>query len=281
MSRAFLPLLLLAVGAIALFVSGYDGPAAGERSITLATTTSTENSGLLSHLLEPWSEATGIQVKVIAVGTGRALALGERGDADLVLVHARSREDAFIAAGHGIDRRDVMWNDFVIVGPPSDPAGIRGMRDAGKALAAIAANRALFVSRGDDSGTHIRELELWAHAGVYANYPSSGADTYLKAGQGMGPCLTMADQRRAYVLTDRGTFLAARRTKDLEVLVEGDPHLRNAYGAMLVNPQRHPHARTDAARRLLDHLTSPEGQARIGAFRMDGEVLFHPHAAGD
>lgn len=281
MNRAFLPVVLLAAGVAALLWIGHDRPDPPETSLTLATTTSTENSGLLSYLLKPWSEETGIRVKVIAVGTGKALALATRGDADLILVHARKREDAFVAAGYGVDRRDVMWNDFVIAGPAADPAGVRGMRDAGKALAAIAARGALFVSRGDDSGTHIRELELWAHTGAYANHPAAGTASYLKAGQGMGPCLTMADQKRAYVLTDRGTFLAARKGKELEILVAGDPRLRNPYGAILVNPAKHPHVHTEPARALLEFLTSPEGQQRIGAFRVDDEVLFHPHTAGD
>lgn len=277
MKAAFLPLVLLGVAAAVLLVLGYDRPEPSDRSVTLATTTSTENSGLLRHLLTPWSERTGIQVKVVAVGTGKALALARRGDADLLLVHARAREDAFVAEGHGIDRRDVMWNDFVIVGPPQDPAGVRGMRDAAQALARIAESGARFVSRGDDSGTHIRELALWHRAQI----DPERRDFYHKAGQGMGPCLTMADQRRAYILTDRGTYLAVKQGKDLAVLVEGDPGLRNPYGAILVNPAKHRHVHSAPARALLDHLTSPAGQARIGAFRVGGEILFHPHAVGD
>lgn len=278
MRRALLPLAcgLLIAGVAALLWTLYDAPSEPGTSVTLATTTSTENSGLLRYLLKPWSKETGIDVQVIAVGTGKALALARRGDADLLLVHARQREDAFVEQGHGIDRRDVMWNDFVIVGPAADPAGIRGMQDAAKAFARIAQAGAAFISRGDDSGTHIREQAVWKRAGV----APEGRDFYHKAGQGMGPCLTMASQREAYVLTDRGTYLAMQANQALTVLVEGDPALRNPYGAILVNPEKHPHVEINAARKLLDFLTSPEGQERIGAFRKGGEVLFHPHRSG-
>ena len=241
--------------------------------LRLATTTSTDDSGLLDVLLPPFEEREGVKVDRIAVGTGRALALAERGDADLLLVHARAREDAFVAAGWGIDRRDVMGNDFVIAGPPDDPAGIKGSSDAAAALRRLATVEATFISRGDDSGTHARELMLWEAAGLEPNWPG-----YAEAGQGMGSCLNIADERRAYVLTDRGTFLSFGKKVELAVLVEGDPALRNPYGAILVNPERHPHVKIDLARKLLDYLTSPEGQARIDAFRVDGQVLFHSHA---
>jgi len=276
MRSAFLPILLLLAGTLTLLVLGRDRPEPVDASLTLATTTSTENSGLLAYLLRPWSKETGIHVRIIAVGTGKALALARRGDADLVLVHARAREDAFVASGHGVDRRDIMWNDFVIAGPPSDPAVIRGMTNAAEALARIAKRGAPFISRGDDSGTHIRERALWKRAQTNPERRTF----YFKAGQGMGPCLTMADERRAYVLTDRGTFLAVRAHKNLTVLVQGDPALRNPYGAMLVNPARHPRVHVKAARALLDYLTSPVGQKRIGSFRVDGKVLFHPHRGG-
>jgi len=240
--------------------------------VRLATTTSTENSGLLEWLLPPFEERENIEVQVIAVGTGQALALGERGDADLLLVHARAREDAFMDAGHGAERRDVMWNDFVILGPPSDPAGVHGLTDASVALRRIADAKSPFVSRGDDSGTHIKERALWAKTGG----PPEGEPFYLDAGQGMGKCLVMADEKRAYVLADRGTFLSVKSTIDLEVLVEGDPALRNPYGVILVDPKRHPGVHAGAAGRLFDYLTSPAGQARISAFRVDGAQLFHP-----
>ncbi|MHC4579471.1 MAG: ABC transporter substrate-binding protein [Planctomycetota bacterium] len=245
-------------------------------TVRLATTTSTHNSGLLGFLLPPFEEATGIEVQVLAVGTGQALELGRRGDADLLLVHAREREDAFVAEGHGSERRDVMWNDFVLAGPRADPAGVRGLRDAAAALARIAARGARFVSRGDDSGTHIRERALWKLVGG----APEREPFYLSAGQGMGNCLVMADEKRAYVLTDRGTLLAFAGRVDLDVLVEGDARLRNPYGALLVNPERHPRVRADAARRLFDYLVSDEGQARIAAYRVRGNVLFHSYKSG-
>jgi tungstate transport system substrate-binding protein len=264
-------LALLVFSALSLVACG----ASTEPSvIVLATTTSTDNSGLLDALLPPFEKREGIKVNRVAVGTGRALALAKRGEADLILVHARAREDAFVAEGFGIDRRDIMWNDFVIAGPPADPAGIRGTTGAAKALAKIAAAEADFISRGDDSGTHIREQSLWKAAGLVPGWTG-----YREAGQGMGPCLTIAHEKQAYVLSDRGTFLSYGQRVDLEVLCEGDPALRNPYGAILVNPAKHPHVRVKAARKLLNYLTSPEGKDRIDAFRVDGEILFHAHRA--
>ncbi|MFV1959055.1 MAG: substrate-binding domain-containing protein [Planctomycetota bacterium] len=247
------------------------GPSAEATRLRLATTTSTRDSGLLDWLLPPFEAATGIEVQVVAVGTGQALALGRRGDADLLLVHARRREDAFLAAGDGLERRDVMWNDFVLVGPRDDPAGIRGLGDGARALARIGAHRAVFISRGDDSGTHTRERALWKKAGGRPAW-----DGYLEAGQGMGACLTIADEKQAYTLTDRGTWLARRSLSDLVVLVEGHPALRNPYGTILVDPRRHPGVHAEAARKLFEYLTSREGQERIGAYRVDGVALFHP-----
>lgn len=240
--------------------------------VRLATTTSTENTGLLEYLLPPFEEENHIEVQVIAVGTGQAIAIAERGDADIVLVHARSREDAFVAGGHGVDRRDVMWNDFVILGPPADPAQIRGMNDAAAAFRRIRDAHAAFVSRGDDSGTHIREKEIWTAAG---GAPSANDDWYLSAGQGMGKCLVVADEKSAYVLADRGTFLAFKGKVDLEVLVERDRRLRNEYGAILVSPTLHPNVEAKGARALLDYLTSKEGRERIASFCVEGEPLFH------
>ena len=257
------------------FLTACGGPEAPPR-IRLATTTSTDDSGLLDFILPPFEAREGVKVDRIAVGTGRALALARRGDADIILVHARAREDAFVAEGWGVDRRDVMWNDFVIAGPGEDPAGVEGATDAADALRRIAAAGARFISRGDDSGTHTRELDLWKAAGITSAWPAW--PEYKEAGQGMGPCLTIADQARGYVLTDRGTYLAFGARVDLEVLVEGDPALRNPYGAILVNPERHPHVNAAGARKLLDYLTSPGGQAKIAAFRVDGQALFHPHA---
>ncbi len=244
--------------------------------VRLATTTSTDSSGLLRWLLPPFEEREGIEVQVVAVGTGQALALGKSGDADLVLVHAREREDAFLRAGHGCERRDVMWNDYVVLGPRGDPARIRGMADAAAAFARIAEAGCAFVSRGDDSGTHIAERALWARVGGVPG----GREWYREAGQGMGPCLILADEMCAYLLADRGTFLSFRAKIDLEVLVEGDVALRNPYGVILVDPARHPGVRHALARRLFDYLTSPEGQRRIAEFKVGGETLFFPAVGG-
>ncbi|MHC4959153.1 MAG: ABC transporter substrate-binding protein [Planctomycetota bacterium] len=263
------------IALVVLLAACADTPGAPAR-VRLATTTSTENSGLLAYLLPPFEEAAGIDVQVIAVGTGQALALGKRGDVDVVLVHARTREDEFVAEGHGVDRRDIMWNDFVILGPREDSAGVKGLRDVRQALERIRTAKAKFVSRGDDSGTHIRELALWKTAGG----KPQDRDLYLAAGQGMGKCLIMADEVRGYILADRGTYLAFQGRLDLDVLVEGDPALRNPYGVILVNPDRHDHVNAAGARKLLDYLTSPEGQRRITAFRVKGQVLFHPASQG-
>ena len=241
--------------------------------IRLATTTSTYDSGLLEFLLPPFEASAGVKVDTVAVGTGRALALGRNGDADIILVHARAREDEFVAQGFGIDRRDIMWNDFLIAGPPEDPAGVGGLTDAAEALRRIAAAEAVFISRGDDSGTHTMEKSIWKAAGLTPEWPE-----YKEAGQGMGACLTIANEMRGYLLADRGTFLAFAGKVDLAVLVEGDPVLRNPYGAILVNPEKHPGANTEGARKLLEYLTSAEGQKRIGEFRVGGGVLFHPHS---
>lgn len=258
-----LTLQLLALTLLALVALSACGK---DRRIRLATTTSTDNSGLLAALLPPFEEETGIKVAVIAVGTGQALALGRRGDADVLLVHARGREDAFVAAGHGAFRRDVMFNDFVLLGPAEDPAGVGAAADVGVALAAIRAARAPFVSRGDDSGTHIRELQLWPGS----DGPPRGEPFYLEAGQGMGGCLLLADEKRAYVLADRGTWLSFRARLKLQVLVQGQERLRNHYGVI---PVRDGNA---AGLLLVDWLTSAEGQRRIGAFQVDGQTLFHP-----
>jgi len=268
------PALLL----VALLFLSACSESAGAR-VRLATTTSTENSGLLAHLLPEFEETEGIEVQVIAVGTGQALALGRRGDADLVLVHARGREDEFVAEGHGTERRDVMWNDFVIAGPATDPVGLAGTRDAIGALEKIRAARAPFVSRGDASGTHTREQLLWG--GTKGGKAPAGEEYYLEAGQGMGACLIMADERRAYILTDHGTLLAFQDRLELSVLVEGYEALRNPYGVIAVNPERHPDGNADGARKLIEFLTAPATQKRIGEFRVGGEPLFHPALQAD
>jgi tungstate transport system substrate-binding protein len=259
---------------LALLAAGCSGRPA--RELTLATTTSTQDSGLLDVLVPLFRERSGgIEVRVVAVGTGQALELGRRGDADVLLVHDPEAEQRFLDQGHGILPRRVMHNDFVLVGPPGDPAGIRGMRSAARAFAKIARKGALFVSRGDGSGTHAREKEMWRRAGVEPR----GA-WYLSAGSGMGAVLRLADQKRAYTLADRGTFLALRTGLELAVLSEGDALLRNQYRVIVVNPQMHPHVRAQAARRFADFLLGAEAQRAIGAFGKErfGQPLFFPEA---
>ncbi len=240
----------------------------------MSTTTSTENSGLLAVLLPPFEKRCGCKVDVIAVGTGKSLKLGEAGDVDVVFVHARDLEDRFVEAGHGVNRRDVMYNDFVLLGPPGDPAGIRGAGSAAEAMKKIAAAGSTFVSRGDESGTHQREKELWRAAGI-----APMGKWYLQAGQGMGEVIHMADQMRGYALADRGTYIAYRKKTDLAVLNEGDPGLRNPYGVIAVNPAKHPHVKFGLAMKFIDFVTAEEGRRIIAEFRVDGEPLFFVPAA--
>ena len=258
------------------------GPApAAERFITVASTTSTRDSGLFEHLLPHFTEATGIEVRIVAVGTGRALRLGERGDVDAVLVHDRSSEEEFVARGFGIERREVMFNTFVLVGPGADPAGVRNLNDARAALAGIAEVEALFTSRADDSGTHKAELRLWQSAGIDPR-PHSGR-WYRETGTGMGATLNTAAELGAYALTDSGTWLSFKNRRDLTPLKASGPALRNPYGAIVVNPERHPHVKHRSAQRFVDWLASAQGQAAIESFRLDGAPLFHPvsHASRD
>ncbi len=250
-------------------ISALASPALAAERLRLATTTSTEASGLLRVLLPPFEQRHQVKVDVIAVGTGKALKLAEMGDVDAVLVHAPALEEAFVAAGHGVQRHPVMYNDFVILGPAADPAGIAAGRDALEALQRIAARQSVFVSRGDESGTHQMERQLWQAAGI-----SPGGRWYLEAGRGMGEVIAMATERRAYTLTDRGTWLALRGRSDLQVLVEGDERLFNPYGVIAVNPQRHPHVQAELARVFIDYLLSAEGQERIRSFKVGGEPLF-------
>jgi tungstate transport system substrate-binding protein len=240
--------------------------------LRLATTTSTENTGLLDALNPSFERRHGVFVDVIPTGTGKALRLGENGDVDVVLVHAPDLERAFVDAGFGISRLPVMHNDFVIVGPPADPAGIRSASSPADALARIASARATFVSRGDESGTHVKEKELWRRAGI-----TPAGEWYLSVGQGMGAVLTIAEDRQAYTLSDRGTYLAYRDL-DLRVLHEGAPELHNPYHVIVVNPRRHPHVNADLAQRYADYLRGPEGQRIIREFRVGGEPLFFPDA---
>ncbi|WP_203073136.1 substrate-binding domain-containing protein [Falsiroseomonas ponticola] len=252
-------------------------PAAAQApSITVSSTTSTEQSGLFGHILPIFTQATGIGVRVVALGTGQALDVGRRGDADVVLVHDREAEERFVAEGFGGPRRAVMFNDFVILGPASDPARVNGLRDSVEALRRIAGSRSVFISRGDRSGTHAAELRLWQQAGID---PASGRGAwYREVGQGMGPALNTAAAQNAYVLADRGTWLAFRNRQALRVLAEGDERLFNQYGVMLVNPRRHPHVKAEAGQRFIDWLVSPAGQAAIAGYRINGEPLFFPNA---
>ena len=248
--------------------------AAEEQRLILATTTSTQDSGLLDYLLPDFEAQYKIEVDVVAVGTGQAIALGEDGNADVLLVHARAREDAFMEAGHGTRREDVMYNDFVIVGPGTDPAGIQGMGNAAKALVKIAGANASFVSRGDDSGTHTKEKGIWAAAGI-----EPSGDWYISAGQGMGAVLTMADEQQAYTLSDRATYLARTlEGTELKILVEGDPILFNPYGVIAVNPDKGAHIKADLATQLIDWLVSLPAQEKIAQFGVDkfGAPLFTP-----
>jgi len=261
MFRRFLITLLLILVA---------APAFATEHLRLATTTSTENSGLLAELLPPFEQANDCKVDVISVGTGKAIKLGETGDVDVILVHARNKEDKFVAEGYGVDRRDVMYNDFVILGPPADPAGIAGTKDAAAAMAKIAGAKATFVSRGDDSGTHTREKQLWKKAGIVP-----AGDWYLEAGRGMGEVITMANEREGYTLSDRGTFLAYAAKIDLKVSVEGDPGLFNPYGVIMVNPAKHPHVKVDLVKKFEDFLTSEQGRKLITGFRANGKQLFY------
>jgi tungstate transport system substrate-binding protein len=241
--------------------------------LTMSTTTSTDNSGLLGALLPQFEAQTGIKVRVIAVGSGKALELGRHGDVDVVLVHARAAEDQFVAEGHGVNRRDVMYNDFVLVGPAADPAAIKGAPELLEALRRIVQRKASFVSRGDNSGTELMELSYWKVAGV-----KPSGKQYIAAGQGMGEVLTMADQLQAYTLSDRATFAAYRQKSALAVLYQGDARMFNPYGVIAVNPVRHPGVHHAEAMRWIEWLTSSKGQAAIAAFKVDGQQLFFPSA---
>jgi tungstate transport system substrate-binding protein len=246
---------------------------AEEHFITLSSTTSTQDSGLFDHILPIFHSATGLSVHVVAVGTGQALAIGERGDADALLVHDRVGEDKFVAEGYGIDRRDVMYNDFVIVGPNNDPASIRGFKDARKALTQIAQASALFASRGDDSGTNRMELRLWKSAGVT---PDKNPAWYRDLGQGMGATLNIAAAMNAYTLTDRATWANFKNRQSLEILTEGDVALFNPYGSILVNPAKWPQVKFADAKIWHEWLTSKAGLDAITSYRINGEELFFP-----
>jgi len=249
---------------------------AQDKSIVVASTTSTQDSGLFEYLLPLFKQKSGITVKVVAQGTGQALDTGRRGDCDVVFVHAKSAELKFLAEGQGVKRYPVMYNDFVLIGPKSDPAGIMGMKDVVQAFQTIKAKQAAFISRGDRSGTHIAELNLWKDADI--DIEKDHGPWYKSIGQGMGAALNTAGAADAYVLSDRGTWIHFKNKGDLQILVEGDKRLFNQYGVMLVNPAKHPNVKKKLGQQFIDYLISPEGQKDIANYKIDGEQLFYPNA---
>ena len=273
--------LLVMVVLIGIFVSGCGKKVENSESgeLILATTTSTLDSGLLDELLPAFEKEYGVKVKPIAVGTGEAIKMGELGDADVLLVHAKFSEEEFVNEGYGLERVAVMYNDFVIVGPDIDPAGTRGMKSAAEAFEKIAETGSAFVSRGDDSGTNQREKEIWEEAGI----DPAGNSWYLETGQGMGQTLTVAGEKQGYTLSDRATYLSRKDTLDLVILFEGDKTLSNQYSAIVVNPEKHPalELNTEAAGDLIKFLTGEKGQEMIGSYEKYETVLFHPNAKGE
>jgi tungstate transport system substrate-binding protein len=265
--RLFLALLAACVATVAI---GQD------RFITVASTTSTEQSGLFKHLLPIFEKRTGVQVRVVALGTGQALDLARRGDADVVFVHAKAAEEKFLADGDGVKRFPVMYNDFVLIGPKGDPAKVGGSKDILEALKKVQQSQSSFVSRGDRSGTHMAELALWKASGV--DLEKAKGAWYRDTGQGMGPALNTASSMNAYLLADRGTWLAFKNRGDLTILVEGDRRLFNQYGVMLVNPAKHPNVKKGLGQTFIDWVISPEGQAAIAGYKINGEQLFFPNA---
>jgi tungstate transport system substrate-binding protein len=249
---------------------------AAESFITVASTTSTEQSGLFGHILPLFEKKSGIQVRVVALGTGQALDQGRRGDADVVFVHDKAAEEKFVAEGYGVRRIEVMYNDFILVGPKDDPAKVGGGKDITEALKKIAAVRSPFVSRGDKSGTHAAELRLWKAAGI--DLEQARGPWYRDVGQGMGPALNTAASMNAYLLADRGTWLSFKNRRDLGLLVEGDTRLFNQYGIMLVSPVRHAHVKADLGGQFIDWVVSAEGQKAIADYKIDGQPLFFPNA---
>jgi tungstate transport system substrate-binding protein len=274
--RAALATALAWCAAIAAVTGGL-GPVAHaqERTIVMASTTSTEQSGLFGHLLPKFKQATGIDIRVVAVGTGQALDIGRRGDADIVFVHDKAAEEKFVAGGFSTARQDVMYNDFVLVGPKADPAGARGS-DIAAGLKKIAAAGAPFVSRGDKSGTHAAELRLWKDAGV--DIAAARPAGYRECGCGMGPALNIASSSNAYLLTDRGTWISFKNRGELDIVVQADKKLFNQYGVMVVNPARHPHVKAALAQQFADWIVSAAGQQAIAEYQIDGQQLFFPNA---
>ncbi len=264
---ALVSIVALAVGTPAV---------AQDKSIVVSSTTSTVDSGLFNHLLPLFKKKTGIDVKVVSQGTGQALETGRRGDSDVVFVHAKSQEEKFVADGYGVKRFPVMYNDFVLIGPKSDPAGIKGSKDISAALKAIKAKAAPFISRGDKSGTHSAELRLWKGAGIDIAADKGG--WYKEIGQGMGAALNTASAANAYVLADRGTWLSFKNRGDLDIVVEGDNRLFNQYGVILVNPEKHPNVKKAEGQAFIDWIISPEGQKAIAEYKINGQQLFFPNA---
>jgi tungstate transport system substrate-binding protein len=265
--------LLLLLAALA-----FAGPAvAQEKSIIVASTTSTQDSGLFGYLLPLFKTKTGIEVRVVALGTGQALDTARRGDADVVFVHAKGEEEKFLAQGFGVKRFPVMYNDFVLIGPKSDPAHLKGSKDIVTALQTIKERQEPFISRGDRSGTHIAELKLWKAAGIDIA-ADKGRSWYKSIGQGMGAALNAASASDAYVLSDRGTWLSFKNKGNLEMVVQGDNRLFNQYGVMLVNPAKHPNVKKELGQEFIDWLVSPEGQRTIAGYKINGEQLFYPDA---
>ena len=268
--------LKLALAAYATLALAVPVSRAADNFIIVQSTTSTQNSGLFEHILPLFTKKTGIEVRVVAVGTGQALKNAQKGDGDVVLVHSQPDEEKFVADGWGVKRYPVMYNDFIIVGPATDPAKIAGMKQAPEALKKIAEAQTPFASRADDSGTHKAELKLWHEAGV--DPKASSGSWYLETGSGMGATLNIAVGKQAYALTDRGTWLAFANKGDFKVMVEGDNKLFNQYGVILVNPAKHPNVKAEQGQAFIDWLTGPEGQAAIAKYRIDGQQLFFPNA---
>ena len=261
---------------LAFLLVAWTGSAFAQRFITVASTSSTEQSGLFKHLLPVFEKRTGIQVRVVALGTGQALDVARRGDADVVFVHAKSAEEKFLSEGHGVRRLPVMYNDFVLIGPKSDPVGIKGKSDIVAALQAIKAKAAPFISRGDRSGTHIAELDLWKAADI--DIAKDKGPWYKEIGQGMGAALNTASASNAYVLADRGTWIAFKNRGELDIVVQGDKRLFNQYGVMLVNPAKHPHVKKEPGQAFIDWLVSAAGQKAIADYKIEGQQLFFPNA---
>lgn len=292
--------LVVLLGVFSLVYGLAGNVCSSEKVLTMSTTTSTESSGLLDQLLPEFLKDTGIKIKVIAKGTGAAIRDGQDGNVDVIFVHAKAREEKFVADGYGTKRYPVMHNDFVIIGPAADPAGIKGLSDAGQALGKIAAAKAIFVSRGDDSGTHTKEQSLWEESGVALStqsqkiiskgkekeisfkVPADSGDWYMSIGQGMGKTITFAEEKQGYTMTDRGTFIKYKYGKtpavELDVLSEGGDALANPYGIIPVNPKKHPHVQYDFAMQFVDWITSEKGQKLIADYRLEGKQLFFPDA---